>query len=71
MVGSTDSYTEPFFIHAGVTDLDGIDDIKRLEDAGVNELSSGARNPYLPDTMTVEQKIQVAEQFAENVIAKL
>ena len=36
-----------------------------------SELSSGARNPYEPDTMSVEQKIQVAEQFAENVIAKL
>ena len=62
---------EPFFIHAGVTDIKGLDDIKRLEDAGICELSSGARNPYEPDTMTVEQKIQAAEQFAENVMAKL
>ena len=62
---------EPFYIHAGVGDLKGVDDVKRLEDAGINELSAGARNPYLPDTMTVEQKIRAAEQFAENVIAKL
>lgn len=62
---------EPFFIHAGVTDIRGVDDIKRLEDAGICELSSGARNPYEPDTMTVEQKVQAAEQFAENVMAKL
>ncbi|HJO22916.1 MAG: LLM class flavin-dependent oxidoreductase [Myxococcota bacterium] len=59
---------EPFFIHAGVTDIQGIDDIRRLEDAGVDELSAGARNPYEPDTLTVEQKIQAAEAFAENVI---
>jgi alkanesulfonate monooxygenase SsuD/methylene tetrahydromethanopterin reductase-like flavin-dependent oxidoreductase (luciferase family) len=62
---------ESFFIHAGVTDIGGVDDIKRLEDAGICELSSGARNPYEPDTMTVEQKVQAAEQFAENVMAKL
>ena len=62
---------EPFYIHAGVGDLKGVDDVKRLEDAGISELSAGARNPYLPDTMTVEQKINAAEQFAENVIAKL
>ncbi len=63
--------SEPFFIHAGVTDMKGLDDIKRLEDAGVDELSFGARNPYEPDTLSVEQKIQAAEQFANNVIAKL
>jgi alkanesulfonate monooxygenase SsuD/methylene tetrahydromethanopterin reductase-like flavin-dependent oxidoreductase (luciferase family) len=62
---------EPFFIHAGVGDLGGIDGIKRLEDAGVNELSAGARNPYEPDTMTIEQKVQAAETFANDVIAKL
>ena len=39
-----------------------------LEDAGIDELSAGARNPYEPDTLTVEQKIQAAEAFAENVI---
>ncbi len=62
---------EPFFIHAGVTDMKGLDDIKRLEDAGIDELSFGARNPYKPDTLSVEQKIQAAEQFANAVIAKL
>ena len=44
---------------------------KRLEDAGVDEISAGPRNPYEPDTMSVEQKIQAAERFAENVMAKL
>mgnify|MGYP002624211354 CR=1 FL=1 len=62
---------EPFFVHAGVTDLRGIDDIKRLEDAGIDELSFGPRNPYEKDTMTVEQKIAVAEKFANDVMAKL
>lgn len=61
---------EPFYIHAGVTDLDGIDDIKRLEDAGVDELSTGARNPYEPDTLKLDQKIQAAEEFAERVMSK-
>jgi len=64
-------HNEPFFILAGVSGLRGVDDVKRLEDAGVSELSAGARNPYEPDTMTVEQKVQAAEQFAENVMAKL
>ncbi|MBW2268605.1 MAG: hypothetical protein JRH16_08510 [Deltaproteobacteria bacterium] len=54
-----------------MTDIGGLDDIRRLENAGVAELSAGARNPCEPDTMTVEQKIQAAEAFAENVIAKL
>ena len=62
---------EPFFIHAGVGNLGGIDDIKRLEDAGINELSAGPRNPYEPDTMSIEEKVQAAETFANNVIAKL
>ena len=62
---------EPFFIHAGVGDLKGPDDIKQLEDAGVSELSFGPRNPYEPDTMTVEEKVQAAERFAETVMAKL
>jgi len=61
---------EPFFIHAGVG-LKGPDDVKRLEDAGISELSAGARNPYEPDTMTVAQKIQAAERFAENIMAKV
>jgi len=61
---------EPFFIHAGVG-LKGPDDVKRLEDAGISELSAGARNPYEPDTMTVDQKIQAAERFAENIMAKV
>jgi alkanesulfonate monooxygenase SsuD/methylene tetrahydromethanopterin reductase-like flavin-dependent oxidoreductase (luciferase family) len=62
---------EPFYIHAGVTDIEGLDDIRRLEDAGISELSAGARNPYEPDTLSVEQKVRAAEQFAENVMAKL
>jgi alkanesulfonate monooxygenase SsuD/methylene tetrahydromethanopterin reductase-like flavin-dependent oxidoreductase (luciferase family) len=63
--------SDAFYIHAGVTDIGGIDDIRRLEDGGVDEISFGPRNPYNPDTMTVEQKIAAAEGFANNVIAKL
>ncbi len=62
---------QPFYLHAGVSGLETLDDIRRLEDAGVSEISAGARNPYEPDTLTVEQKIRAAERFAENVIAKL
>jgi len=62
---------EPFFIHAGVTDLKGIDDIKLLEDEGIDELSFGPRNPYEKDRMTVAQKVAVAEKFANDVMAKL
>ncbi|MCA9510344.1 MAG: LLM class flavin-dependent oxidoreductase [Myxococcota bacterium] len=62
---------EPFFVHAGVTDLAGLDDIKELEDAGVDELSFGPRNPYEKDTMTIEQKLAAAETFANQVMAKL
>lgn len=61
----------PFYLHAGVSDLKGLDDIRRLEDAGVSEISAGARNPYEPDKLRVEDKIRAAERFAENVIAKL
>ncbi len=62
---------QPFYLHAGVSNLKGPDDIHRLEDAGVSEISAGARNPYEPDKLTVEDKIRAAERFAENVIAKL
>jgi alkanesulfonate monooxygenase SsuD/methylene tetrahydromethanopterin reductase-like flavin-dependent oxidoreductase (luciferase family) len=61
----------PFILHAGVSDLRGADDVRRLEDAGVTELTFGPRNPYAPDTMTVDQKIRAAERFAEDVIAKV
>jgi len=61
----------PFTLHAGVTDIGGLDDIKRLEDAGIDEISAGVRNPYEPDTMSIEDKLRAAEAFAENVIARL
>lgn len=61
---------QPFWVAAGVNDIKGIDDIRRLEDAGVDEITFGARNPYEPDTLTVEQKIRAAEGFAQNVMSK-
>jgi alkanesulfonate monooxygenase SsuD/methylene tetrahydromethanopterin reductase-like flavin-dependent oxidoreductase (luciferase family) len=61
----------PFYLHAGVSDIRSLDDVRRLEDAGVSEISAGARNPYEKDTLTVEDKIRAAERFADHVIAKL
>lgn len=61
----------PFIVHAGVSDLRTVDDVRRLEDAGVTELTFGPRNPYLPDTMTVEQKVRAAERFADDIMTKV
>jgi alkanesulfonate monooxygenase SsuD/methylene tetrahydromethanopterin reductase-like flavin-dependent oxidoreductase (luciferase family) len=62
---------QPFYLHAGVSNIRSLDDVRELEDAGVSEISTGARNPYEKDTLTVADKIRAAERFAENVIAKL
>ena len=47
------------------------DDILRVEDLGVTDLSVGYRNPYEPDTMTLQQKIDWVRRFGDDVIAKL
>ena len=61
----------PFEVH--VISMDGftIDGVKRLEDQGVTDAIVGFRNSYVPDTMTLDQKIAAIEGFANNVIAKL
>ena len=48
-----------------------IDDMKRLEDRGVTQLGVGYRNPYEPDTMTLQQKIDWVRRFGDEIIAKL
>jgi probable F420-dependent oxidoreductase len=62
---------EPFEVH--VISMDGytVDGVRRLEDLGVTDAIVGFRNAYEKDTMTVEQKIEALEGFADRVIAKL
>ncbi len=62
---------EPFEVH--VISMDGytVDGIRRLEDLGVTDAIVGFRNAYEKDTMTVAQKIEALERFADQVIAKV
>jgi probable F420-dependent oxidoreductase len=62
---------EPFEVH--VISMDGytVDGVRRLEDLGVTDAIVGFRNAYEKDTMTVEQKIEALEGFADRVIAKV
>ncbi len=61
---------DPFEIHVISLDAYTPDGVRRLEDQGVTNVIVGFRNPYEKDTLTVEQKIQALEGYAENVIAK-
>ena len=62
---------EPFEVH--VISMDGytVDGVRRLEDLGVTDAIVGFRNAYEKDTMTVEQKVEALERFADQVIAKV
>jgi probable F420-dependent oxidoreductase len=62
---------EPFEVH--VISMDGytVDGVRRLEDLGVTDAIVGFRNAYEKDTMTVEQKVEALEHFADQVIAKV
>jgi probable F420-dependent oxidoreductase len=62
---------EPFRIYVISLDAYTLDGIKRLEDKGVTDVIVGFRNAYETDTLTVEQKIQALEGYAQNVIAKV
>ena len=44
--------------------------MKRLEDKGVTCLGVGYRNPYEPDTMKLQDKIDWVKRFGDEVIAK-
>jgi hypothetical protein len=48
-----------------------IDAAHHLEDLGVTDVIVVLRNPYEPDTLGVEQKIDALRRFADEVIAKL
>jgi len=60
---------EPFIVSAGMA-THSVDDMKRLEEKGVTALGVGYRNPYEPDTMKLQDKIDWVKRFGDEVIAK-
>lgn len=60
---------QPLMIAAGMP-VSTIDDVRRLEDIGVTDLNVGYRNHYLPDTMTLQQKIDWVHRFGDEMIAR-
>jgi len=59
----------PLMIAAGMP-ATSIDEIRHLEDIGVTDLNVSYRNPYLPDTMTVQQKIDRIHRFGDEIISR-
>ena len=59
----------PFEVHAGIA-APKLDDMRRLEDVGVTTLGVGYRNPYQPDRMTLQAKLDWVRRFGDEVIAK-
>jgi probable F420-dependent oxidoreductase len=62
---------EPFHVLAGLAIAPTPDNIKRLEEIGVTDLTVGYRNPYEPDTMALQDKLDWVKRFGDDVIAKL
>ena len=62
---------ESFRVLAGLAVAPTPDNVKRLEDIGVTDMSVGYRNPYEPDTMPLQSKIDWVKRFGDDVIAKL
>jgi probable F420-dependent oxidoreductase len=60
---------EPLIVTVGMP-VFSIDDMKRLEELGATELAVGYRNPYEPDTMTLQAKLDWVHRFGDEVIAK-
>jgi probable F420-dependent oxidoreductase len=62
----------PFEIHASSLDAYSVDGVRRLEEMGVTDLVVGFRNPYTrrQDTQTLDDKIDLLRQYADNVIGK-
>ena len=61
---------DPFQVIAGLATVQTLDDIKRVEELGVTDLAVGYRNPYEPDTMTLQQKIDWVRRFGDEVISQ-
>ena len=60
----------PFEVHASSLDAYSADGVRRLEAIGVTDLVVGFRNPYTKrqDTQTLDEKIELMQQYAGNVI---
>jgi len=63
---------EPFEVHVISLDAYHLDGVRRLEDLGVTDVIVGFRNVYVEkvDSMTLQQKIDMIRQYADNVISK-
>jgi hypothetical protein len=63
----------PFEVHASSLDAYSVDGIKRLEEVGVTDVVVGFRNPYTKrqDTQPLDEKIELIQQYADNLIAKV
>jgi len=61
--------SEPFMISAGMP-VTTIDEIRHLEELGVSDLHVCYRNPYLPDTMSVQEKVDWLHRFGDEIISK-
>ena len=62
---------EPFYVLAGLATVQTRDDILRVEELGVTDLAVGYRNPYEPDKMTLQQKLDWVHRYGDDVISKL
>jgi len=62
---------EPFRVFAGLAVIPTPENIERLEGIGVTDMSVGYRNPYEPDAMALQDKIDWVKRFGDDVIAKL
>jgi alkanesulfonate monooxygenase SsuD/methylene tetrahydromethanopterin reductase-like flavin-dependent oxidoreductase (luciferase family) len=63
----------PFEIFASSLDAYTVDGVRRLEAMGITDLVVGFRNPYTrrQDTQPLEEKIELMQQYADNVIGKV
>ncbi|MBW2714222.1 MAG: TIGR03619 family F420-dependent LLM class oxidoreductase [Deltaproteobacteria bacterium] len=62
---------EPFEVHAIAMAGYTLDGAKRLEDEGVTDLIVAFRNLYEVDDQTLEQKLSILNQFADDVVSKV
>ena len=62
---------DPFEIH--VISMEGytLDGLNRLEDLGVTDAIVGLRNGYAGDEMSLQDKLDAINRFADEVISKL
>ncbi|HYC55910.1 MAG TPA: TIGR03619 family F420-dependent LLM class oxidoreductase [Candidatus Binatia bacterium] len=62
----------PFEVHVISFDAYTVDGARRLRDRGVTDAIVGFRNPYFgDDTVTLQEKIDTLQRFADDVIAKV